>query len=206
MTIEIIGMIWARPTSDLETIPGPAVQPEFISRITRLHEDGGFDRILVGYWTNAADTFLVAAHAGAAAPKIKLLLAHRPGFVSPTLAARKLATLDQLLGGRLALHVISGGDDEDHAATETTPTTMRATAAPTNMSRSCAKSGPARGRRSATTANTTASTMRCRMWRRCRRRTCRSSSAAPPTSRSRSPAGTPMSTPSSANRWPMPRR
>jgi alkanesulfonate monooxygenase len=113
MTIEIIGMIWARPTSDLETIPGPAVQPEFISRITRLHEDGGFDRILVGYWTNAADTFLVAAHAGAAAPQIKLLLAHRPGFVSPTLAARKLATLDQLLGGRLALHVISGGDDED---------------------------------------------------------------------------------------------
>ncbi|WP_026869778.1 LLM class flavin-dependent oxidoreductase [Inquilinus limosus] len=113
MTIEIIGMIWARPTSDLETLPGPAVQPEFISRITRLHEEGGFDRVLAGYWTNAADGFLVAAHAGAAAPRIKLLLAHRPGFVAPTVAARKLATLDQLLGGRLALHVISGGDDED---------------------------------------------------------------------------------------------
>jgi Luciferase-like monooxygenase len=44
-----------------------------------------------------------------------LLLAHRPGFVSPTLAARKLATLDQLSGGRLAVHIIAGGSDPDQA-------------------------------------------------------------------------------------------
>jgi alkanesulfonate monooxygenase len=41
------------------------------------------------------------------------MLAHRPGFVAPTLAARKLATLDHLSAGRLAVHIISGGDDED---------------------------------------------------------------------------------------------
>jgi alkanesulfonate monooxygenase len=43
------------------------------------------------------------------------LLAHRPGFVAPTLAARKLATLDQLSNGRLAVHIISGGSDADQA-------------------------------------------------------------------------------------------
>jgi alkanesulfonate monooxygenase len=41
------------------------------------------------------------------------MLAHRPGFVAPTLAARKLATLDQFSGGRLGVHIITGGDDSD---------------------------------------------------------------------------------------------
>ncbi|VFS60961.1 Alkanesulfonate monooxygenase [Raoultella planticola] len=45
--------------------------------------------------------------------KISFLLAHRPGFVSPTLAARKFATLEHLLGGRLAVHIISGGNDAE---------------------------------------------------------------------------------------------
>ena len=47
--------------------------------------------------------------------RLGFLLAHRPGFVAPTLAARKLATLDQLTGGRLAVHMISGGNDADQA-------------------------------------------------------------------------------------------
>ncbi|MCK8784289.1 LLM class flavin-dependent oxidoreductase [Roseomonas sp. NAR14] len=113
MSLHITGMIWARPTSDLEPPSGEAFQPDFIEAITRAHEDAGFDRVLAGYWTNAADGFLVLAHAAAVAKRIGFLLAHRPGFVSPTLAARKLATLDRLTGGRLALHVISGGEDAD---------------------------------------------------------------------------------------------
>ena len=31
--------------------------------------------------------------------------------MAPTLAARKFATLDQFTGGRLALHIITGGSD-----------------------------------------------------------------------------------------------
>ena len=33
--------------------------------------------------------------------------------MAPTLAARQLATLDQLSGGRISLHMISGGSDEE---------------------------------------------------------------------------------------------
>jgi alkanesulfonate monooxygenase len=41
------------------------------------------------------------------------LLAHRPGFVAPTLEARTLATLDHFSKGRIAVHIITGGDDAD---------------------------------------------------------------------------------------------
>jgi alkanesulfonate monooxygenase len=47
--------------------------------------------------------------------RLQFLLAHRPGFVAPTVAARKLATLDQLCGGRLAVHIISGGHAREQA-------------------------------------------------------------------------------------------
>src|SRR5439155_23014984 len=89
------------------------VQPDFVRDFARAHEQAGFDRVLVGYYTNAADGFLVAQHAAAHTERLGMLLAHRPGFVAPPLAARKLATLDHFTGGRLALHVISGGDDAD---------------------------------------------------------------------------------------------
>jgi len=43
------------------------------------------------------------------------MLAHRPGFVAPTLAMRKPPTLDHFSGGRLAVHIISGGDDTEQS-------------------------------------------------------------------------------------------
>src|SRR6202046_1557301 len=55
------------------------------------------------------------AHAAAVTERLGFLLAHRPGFVAPPVAARKLATLDQLSDGRLAVHIISGGSDADQA-------------------------------------------------------------------------------------------
>ena len=111
MAVELIGMIHHRLASEIHAPSGPAFDREYIRDIARAHEDGGFDRVLVGYFSTAPDGFLVAALAAASTERLGLLLAHRPGFVAPTLAARKLATLDQLSGGRLALHVISGGDD-----------------------------------------------------------------------------------------------
>jgi alkanesulfonate monooxygenase len=42
-----------------------------------------------------------------------VLVAHRPGFVAPTLAARGFATLDQFSGGRVAVHTITGGHDAE---------------------------------------------------------------------------------------------
>jgi alkanesulfonate monooxygenase len=106
-------MIGTRLASEMIPPRGPILDPSYVRDFTRVHEEGGFDRVLVGYYSNQPDGFLVAQHAAASTRRIGILLAHRPGFVAPTLAARKLATLDLLTGGRLALHVISGGDDTD---------------------------------------------------------------------------------------------
>ncbi len=55
----------------------------------------------------------MAGYAAGATQRLGFLIAHRPGFMAPTLAARKAATLDQLTGGRIALHIISGGSDAE---------------------------------------------------------------------------------------------
>jgi alkanesulfonate monooxygenase len=111
MSVQFIGMIGHRLSSETIAPAGPLFDKAYITSFAQAHEKAGFDRILVGYWSDQPDGFLVTALAGQATQKINFLLAHRPGFVSPTLAARKLATLDHLLEGRLALHVISGGSD-----------------------------------------------------------------------------------------------
>jgi alkanesulfonate monooxygenase len=41
------------------------------------------------------------------------MLAHRPGFLFPTQAAKVFATLDQIGRGRLGIHIISGGSDAE---------------------------------------------------------------------------------------------
>ena len=113
MPAEIFGMIGNRLASEICTPRAPVFDHQFIRDAAQAHEQGGFDRILIGYYSNAPDGFLVGAYAAAHTERIGLLLAHRPGFVAPPVAARKLATLDQLTEGRLALHVISGGSDAD---------------------------------------------------------------------------------------------
>jgi len=89
------------------------VDPDYILEFARAHENSGFDMALVGYSSGTADGFEVAAYAAAHTDRLGYLIAHRPGFVAPTLAARKLATLDQLTRGRIAVHIISGGSDQE---------------------------------------------------------------------------------------------
>ena len=111
MGVEFIGMIAARAYSETHPPQGPAIDLDYVRRFSQAHECSGFDRILIGYFGDGPDGFIVASYAAWSTARIGLMLAHRPGFVAPTLAARKLATLDHFSGGRLAVHIISGGDD-----------------------------------------------------------------------------------------------
>ena len=94
---------------------GPVFDADVLRRTARVHEASGFDRVLIGYFTNAPDGFIIGAQVAAATERLGLLVAHRPGFVAPTLAARKLATLDVATAGRAAVHIIAGGSDADQA-------------------------------------------------------------------------------------------
>ena len=77
------------------------VDGEYIAEFARAHEDAGFDTVLTGYSSSTPDGFEVAGYAASVTARLGYLIAHRPGFVAPTLAARKAATLDQLTGGRV---------------------------------------------------------------------------------------------------------
>jgi hypothetical protein len=72
-----------------------------------------FDRVLVPHHSTGPDATLTVAYAASVTERIHFMLAHRPGFVAPTLAARQFASLDQFSGGRLAVHYISGGSDDE---------------------------------------------------------------------------------------------
>lgn len=115
MPVEMIGWIAPRISSEIIPVKGPPFDAGVITETARIHEDADFDSVLVGYFSDAPDGFMVGAHAASVTERLSFLLAHRPGFIAPTVAARKLATLDQLSGGRLAVHIISGGRDDDQA-------------------------------------------------------------------------------------------
>jgi alkanesulfonate monooxygenase len=115
MPVEMIGWIAPRVSSELIPPSGPPFDAKVIAETARIHERAGFDRVLIGYFSDAPDGFLIGAHAASVTERLGFLLAHRPGFVAPPVAARKLATLDQLSAGRLAVHIIAGGSDADQA-------------------------------------------------------------------------------------------
>lgn len=111
MPVEFIGYIGSHNQSEIIPPQGPIVDPRHIETAAKIHENGGFDRALVAFHSNSPESILVAQHAAAVAPDLGLLIAHRPGFNAPTIAARQFATLDNITKGRVAVHIITGGSD-----------------------------------------------------------------------------------------------
>ncbi|MDZ8093656.1 MAG: LLM class flavin-dependent oxidoreductase [Nostoc sp. DedQUE05] len=117
MPIEFIGLIRTKPTSELNSASGglgdDIIDPAYVREFAKAHEEGGFDKVLIGYSSSSPDGLTVASFAASATERLGFLIAHRPGFVAPTLAARKAATLDHFTNGRIAIHIITGGSDAD---------------------------------------------------------------------------------------------
>ena len=111
--VEFIGYVNTRPVSEIHPAQGPIVDVDYVATVARAHETSGFDRALVAFHSTAPDSILVAAHAASVTTRLGLMIAHRPGFAAPTVAARQLATLDQFSRGRVAVHIITGGDDAE---------------------------------------------------------------------------------------------
>jgi alkanesulfonate monooxygenase len=113
MTVEFIGLIATQPASEIHPPEGPVIDRDYVKRFALAHEASGFDRVLIAQGSSSPDAFLVVSYAAAVTEKLGFMLAHRPGFMQPSLAARKLATLDHFSGGRLAVHIITGGGDDE---------------------------------------------------------------------------------------------
>lgn len=115
MPVRVVGMVGVTPPSGeatLHVIEG-GLSENYLLQFARAHDEAGFDLALVGYTSSSAEGFLVALHAANHTRQLGFLVAHRPGFIQPTLMARKIATFDHLTKGRLAVHIITGKTDEE---------------------------------------------------------------------------------------------
>jgi len=106
-------IFWYLPTQGDERYLGtpfrrrlPTV--EYLQQIAQAVDHLGFDGMLLGTGTKF-DPFAVAATLLPATRRLKFLIATRPSILTPALAARLTASLDQLSGGRALLNIVTGG-------------------------------------------------------------------------------------------------
>jgi alkanesulfonate monooxygenase len=93
-----------------------AVRPpdiEYLAQIARSAEQLGFEAVLTPTGTWCEDAWLTTAALTRETTRLKFLVAFRPGFVSPTLAAQMAATYQRLSRGRLLLNIVTGGDADE---------------------------------------------------------------------------------------------
>ena len=69
MSIQFLGMIGHRLSSETIAPVGPIFDRDYIVRFAQTHEAAGFDRLLVGHWSDQPDGFLVTALAGRVVPR-----------------------------------------------------------------------------------------------------------------------------------------
>lgn len=88
----------------------------YLAQIARAAEDLGFEGVLTPTGAWCEDAWLTTAMVSQHTERLKFLVAFRPGFVSPTLAAQMAATYQRQTGGRLLLNVVTGGESHEQRA------------------------------------------------------------------------------------------
>ncbi|WP_439532355.1 LLM class flavin-dependent oxidoreductase [Polymorphobacter sp.] len=104
------------PYADETELTGPAASafdPAFMRRMAEAFDRHGYERVLIAQSAASPDPMLVAASVLEWTDRLKVMIAHRPGFVAPTMAARMLATLDRMSGGRAGVHIITATNDAE---------------------------------------------------------------------------------------------
>jgi FMNH2-dependent dimethyl sulfone monooxygenase len=88
---------------------------DYNRKLARIAEDAGFDyaltqiRFTAGYGAEYQHESVAFSHALLGATEtLKVIAAILPGPWTPALAAKQLATIDQLTGGRIAVNIVSG--------------------------------------------------------------------------------------------------
>lgn len=87
--------------------------PELLHRVVAAAEDAGFTYLLIPVGQTCWEAFMSGAFVAANSKFIKPLIAARPGFMNPVLAAKMIATFDQMSGGRIAINLIAGQADQE---------------------------------------------------------------------------------------------
>lgn len=115
MPVEFISLTPPNASNEIHPIPGAPVDPEYLTRYARTLDDYAFNYTLVPYDSSYFDPWTLGATIAAMTKNLKVIIALRPNTLYPTVAAKALATLDQLSTGRAVVHFIAGGSDAEQA-------------------------------------------------------------------------------------------
>jgi alkanesulfonate monooxygenase len=120
MTKHPLDLFWFLPTSGdgsyLGTDKGhrPA-DIGYLRDIAQAADRLGFGGALLPTGPNCLDGWMVGSALAPQTQRLKFLLALRPGFLTPGLAARQSAALDRISDGRLLLNIVTGGQPKELA-------------------------------------------------------------------------------------------
>lgn len=115
MPTEFISLTFPNASTEIAPIRGAGIDPDYLIRYARTLDDLAYNYTLVPYGSNSYDPFTIGATIAAATKNLKVIIALRPNTLYPTVAAKALATLDQLSRGRAVVHFIAGGSDAEQA-------------------------------------------------------------------------------------------
>jgi alkanesulfonate monooxygenase len=82
---------------------------DYLTQVAKAAEKVGFDAVLTPTGTFCEDAWISTAALISETERLRFLVAFRPGFISPTLAAQQAATFQRMSGGRLLLNIVTGG-------------------------------------------------------------------------------------------------
>jgi len=88
----------------------------YLGQIARSAEQLGFEAALTPTGAWCEDAWLATGMLAEVTERLKFLVAFRPGFISPTLAAQRAATFQRYCCGRLLLNVVTGGEPAEQRA------------------------------------------------------------------------------------------
>lgn len=86
---------------------------DYLVQIAKAAERAGFLGTLIPTGTHCEDAWLVGSAVTQHTQTLKALVAFRPGFVLPAVAAQTAASFQKLTGNRLLLNVVTGGSTRE---------------------------------------------------------------------------------------------
>lgn len=130
MPVEFNSAVFATPSTELNPLPGIPLDPEFLTRYARTLDDFNFKYTLIPYNSAGFDPFTLGSRVLTVTKKLSVIIALRPNTMYPTVAAKQLATLDQIGGGgRVVVHFIAAAAMPSRPARGTSSTRRSATPA-----------------------------------------------------------------------------
>ncbi len=89
---------------------------DYLGAVAQAAEQAGFAAVLTPTGSGCEDAWVTCAALLDRTQRLHFLVAFRPGFVAPVLAAQQAASFQRLSGGRLRLNVVAGGDPVEQRA------------------------------------------------------------------------------------------